>query len=182
MRCQSSKNRLGPAGMWLKEVPRAYVFWSAAGPQPCLLPTLSSCSVKVAEWRRSHTKTPSGNNSEGRAGKENQPLFFLQEQAVLWLRVGLWRHTVLWYSSCTDGRLFQAERGDGYYESGVAAFSIPERCLGTQPWMPSNEKEISILPGATAARQEELLSSFRGKLGDAVASHSQVALEGSCQK
>lgn len=48
--------------------------------------------------------------------------------------------------------------------------------------MSSNEKEISILPGAPAVWQEELLFSFRGKLGDAVVSHSQVALEGSCQK
>lgn len=48
--------------------------------------------------------------------------------------------------------------------------------------MSSNEKEIPILPRATAARQEALPSSFRGKLADAVASHSHVALEGSCQK
>lgn len=50
------------------------------------------------------------------------------------------------------GRLFQAERGNGYYESGVTAFSIPEGCLRTETWMSTNEK-ISILPWATAARR-----------------------------
>lgn len=52
----------------------------------------------------------------------------------------------LWYSSCIYGRLFQPERGGGY-ESGVTAFSIPEGCPGTEAWVSSNEKEISILPG-----------------------------------
>lgn len=105
MRCQSSKNRLGPAGMWLKEVPSAYTFWSAAGRQPCLLPALSSRSVKVAEWRRGHTKTPSGNNSEGR-GRKRKPVFVFSFGAS-WPSAQGWRHTVSWYSSCTDGRLFQ---------------------------------------------------------------------------
>lgn len=111
-------------------------------------------SVKVTEWRRGHSpKTPSGSNSEGRGRKENQSLFFSFGVSCPLAQGWACGGTLFMVLISCLWRLFQAERGDGYYESGVTAFSIPEGCLGTEPWMSSNEKEISILPGATAARR-----------------------------
>lgn len=68
------QEQAGPGGNVAEGGPPCIRVRSAAGPQPCLLPALSSRSVKVAEWRRGHTKTPSGNNSEGR-GRKIKPAF-----------------------------------------------------------------------------------------------------------
>lgn len=141
-------------GMWLKVVPRAYAFWSAAAPpSPASLPQWHSLllvcpaspalgpgrsglgSVKVAKWRRGHSpKTPSGSNSEGQGQKKKISLCFF-----FWSKLsfgsGVTCGGILFCG--THRGLFRAEQGDGYYESGVAAFSIPERCLGTEGLHPA---------------------------------------------